>query len=334
MNEKKGITRFSKKQESPRGSNMKSSAIGCAVLLMTFQGIAGAADSAACSTPRFAEVGWTDIALTTSLTTAVLEGLGYAPKVSTLATGIAYKAMEGKSIDVFLGTWDPAMIEAAQPYYDNKSIQTVRLNLTGAKFTLAVPRYVYEQGVKSYADLDTYKEKFGGKIYGVEPGGNKPIQNLIADNAYNLGSWSLVESSEKGMLTQVGRQIRKNDWIVFLGWAPHPMNKNIEMEYLSGGDKYYGENYGASSVRTDVRTGYLDECPNVGKLLKNLEFSIDAENTMMDYVINGGLAPRAAVKKWLSDHPEWLERTLANVQTLEGQPGLTAVKSHMDVASQ
>ncbi|EJM72770.1 choline ABC transporter substrate-binding protein [Pseudomonas sp. GM55] len=312
---------------------MKSRAIVCAVLLMTFQGIAGAADPVGCRAPQFAEVGWTDITLTTSLTTAVLEGLGYAPKVITLSTGIAYKAMEGKSIDVFLGTWDPALIEAAQPYYNNKSIQTVRVNLTGAKFTLAVPRYVYEQGVKSYADLDTYKSKFGGKIYGVEPGGNKPIQNLIADNAYNLGSWSLVESSEKGMLTQVGRQIRKNDWIVFLGWAPHPMNKNIELEYLSGGDKYYGENFGASSVRTDVRTGYLDECPNVGQLLKNLEFSIDAENTMMDYVINGGLDPRSAVKKWLSAHPEWLDRTLLDVQSLEGQPGLAAVKSYMDAAS-
>ncbi|MEG1845212.1 MAG: glycine betaine ABC transporter substrate-binding protein, partial [Clostridia bacterium] len=82
---------------------MKSSAIGCAVLLMTFQGIAGAAEPAACRAPQFAEVGWTDITLTTSLTTAVLEGLGYTPKVITLSTGIAYKAMEGKSIDVFLG---------------------------------------------------------------------------------------------------------------------------------------------------------------------------------------------------------------------------------------
>lgn len=312
---------------------MKSGAIGCAVLLMTFQGAASAADPSACHAPQFADVGWTDITLTTSLTTALLEGLGYAPKVMTLSTGIAYKAMQGKSIDVFLGTWDPALMEAARPYYENKSIQTVRLNLTGAKFTLAVPRYVYEQGVKSYADLNTYKDKFGGKIYGVEPGGNKPIQNLIADNAYGLGSWSLVESSEKGMLTQVNRQIRKSDWIVFLGWAPHPMNKNIELEYLSGGDKYYGENFGASSVRTDVRSGYLEQCPNVGQLLKNLEFSIDAENTMMDYVLNGGLDPRSAARKWLGEHPEWLDKTLADVQTLDGRPGLAAVKSYMATAS-
>ncbi|MNP30834.1 hypothetical protein D3C76_1239280 [compost metagenome] len=54
---------------------------------------------------------------------------------------------------------------------------------------------------------------------------------------------------------------------------------------------------------------------------------------MMDYVINGGLDPRSAVKKWLGDHPEWLDKTLLDVQTVEGQPGLAAVKSYMETAS-
>ena len=49
------------------------------------------------------------------------------------------------------------------------------------------------------------------------------------------------------------------------------MNANFKMKYLTGGDDLFGPNMGAAVVNTTVRKGYLDECPNVGKLVKQLQ---------------------------------------------------------------
>ena len=51
------------------------------------------------------------------------------------------------------------------------------------------------------------------------------------------------------------------------------MNANVEMQYLSGGDDIFGPDYGGATVHTNVRAGYTDECPNVGRFLENLVFS-------------------------------------------------------------
>ncbi|MNV15867.1 hypothetical protein D3C71_1066070 [compost metagenome] len=52
------------------------------------------------------------------------------------------------------------------------------------------------------------------------------------------------------------------------------MNTRNKMKYLSGGDDYFGPNFGQATVYTNVRKGYLKECSNVGKLLQNMEFSL------------------------------------------------------------
>jgi glycine betaine/proline transport system substrate-binding protein len=43
---------------------------------------------------------------------------------------------------------------------------------------------------------------------------------MIADDAFGLGGWKLVESSETGMLTQVERAVRDKKWIVFSRGSP------------------------------------------------------------------------------------------------------------------
>ena len=63
------------------------------------------------------------------------------------------------------------------------------------------------------------------------------------------------QGSEAGMLSQVARATRGEDWIVFLGWEPHPMNANHDITYLSGGDDWFGPNYGGATVYTNVRAG-------------------------------------------------------------------------------
>ena len=94
------------------------------------------------------------------------------------------------------------------------------------------------------------------------------------------------------MLAQVERAAKGDKPIVFFGWRPHPMNVNIEMEYLTDGDDFFGPNDGAATVLTNTRPGYSAECPNVGKFLANLAFTVEAEDLMMSYILDDGMSAR------------------------------------------
>ena len=290
---------------------------------------AQAADPASCQTVRLADVGWTDITATTAAVSAVLQGLGYQPRTDVLALPVTFASMKNGDIDVFLGNWMPTMEADLAPYKADGSIETIRANLEGAKYTLAVPTYLYDQGLKSFADIARFHDQLDGKIYGIEPGndGNRLILGMIETDQFGLGQFELVESSEQGMLSQVARQTRGEKPVVFLGWEPHPMNANFQLSYLSGGDAVFGPNYGGATIYTLTRKGLSAECPNLGKLLANVVFSLKMENEIMGAILNDGEAAEAAATKWLAANPETWKPWLAGVTTFDGQPADAAVEA-------
>jgi glycine betaine/proline transport system substrate-binding protein len=295
---------------------------------------AQAADPESCKTVRFSDVGWTDITATTSVASTIFKGLGYEPKVELLSVPVTYQSLKNKDIDVFLGNWMPTMAADLEPFLADKSVESISANLPeGAKYTLAVPQYVYDAGVKDFADISKNADKFDKKIYGIEPGndGNRLIQDMIDKDAFGLKGFEVVESSEQGMLAQVAKSVPKEEWVVFLGWAPHPMNANFDIEYLSGGDEYFGPNFGAAEVFTNVRAGYLQECPNAGKLVQNLKFTVEMENQIMSAILDKGMSGDDAAAEWLKANPGALDAWLAGVTTLDGKDGLAAVKSSLGV---
>lgn len=292
---------------------------------------AQAADPASCRNVRFADVGWTDITVTTAVTSKVLQALGYTTKTNLISVPVTYKSLENKDIDVFLGNWMPTMEADIKPYRDNGSVETVRANLEGAKYTLAVSAAAYDAGLKSFADIAKFAKKLDNKIYGIEPGndGNRLIQGMIDKNQFGLGQFKMVESSEAGMLSQVQRADRRKEWVVFLGWEPHPMNSRFKMKYLEGGDDVFGPNLGGATIYTNVRKGYTKECANVGKLLANLKFSLEMENALMDAVLNGNKKPEQAATAWIKANPKVVDSWLDGVTTFDGKPVSAAVKAAM-----
>ena len=284
-----------------------------------------------CKEVNFADVGWTDITATTAITSVVLDGLGYAPKADVISVPVTYASLKNGDIDVFLGNWMPTMEGDIAKYRDEGSVEVLRANLEGAKYTLAVPKYTADKGLRDFADIAEFEDDLGGKIYGIEPGndGNRLILDMIGKNAFGLQHFELVESSEQGMLAQVGRAVKRKENIVFLGWAPHPMNNTFDLVYLSGGDDYFGPNYGGATVYTNVRRGYMAECPNVGKLLDNLVFSLPMEGAIMGAIVNDGKNEKDAATRWLMANPGVLDGWLDGVTTLDGKPGLPAVKAHL-----
>ena len=288
-----------------------------------------AAEPASCKAVRFADVGWTDITATTAATSVILEGLGYAPKTQVLSVPVTYTSLKNKDIDVYLGNWMPTQTADRKPYED--ALEIIGPNLVGAKYTMAVPTYLYDAGLKNFADIAKFKDKLNGKIYGIEPGndGNRLILGMINDDKFGLKGFELVESSEQGMLAQVQRAVAKKEPIVFLGWEPHPMNTRFDIKYLSGGDDVFGPNFGGAEVFTNLRKGWTAECPNAGKLISNLKFSLNAENLIMDGILNESMEPEKAAAKWLKANPDAWAPWLEGVTTIDGKPGLAAVKKSL-----
>ncbi|MEJ6401406.1 choline ABC transporter substrate-binding protein [Yoonia sp. 2307UL14-13] len=285
-----------------------------------------------CSAVRFSDVGWTDITATTAATSIVLEALGYDTSTDILSVPVTYASMAQGDIDVFLGNWMPTMEGDIATYREAGTVDTVRTNLEGAKYTLATNAAGVAAGITDFASIAQAKDALDGQIYGIEAGndGNRLIIDMIEANAFDLEGFEVVESSEQGMLAQVERADDRDEPIVFLGWEPHPMNANFEMTYLPGGDDFFGPDLGGATVATNTRAGYVDECPNVGQLLQNLEFTLAMENEIMGAILNDGEDPEDAAKAWLAANPDTWQPWLEGVTTEDGGDAVAAVSTALE----
>ena len=291
--------------------------------------LTGTTFAAGCDKVTFSDVGWTDITATTAVSSLILTALGYQTETQVLSVPVTYEGLAKGDVDIFLGNWMPTMASNIQPYLDAKTVTSLRSNLEGAKYTLATNAAGAALGIKDFKDIAAHAADLDGKIYGIEAGndGNKLILDMIDKNAFGLkdAKVDLVESSEQGMLAQVAKEDNAKKPIIFLGWEPHPMNKNFKMTYLTGGDDFFGPNLGGATVFTNTRAGYAAECPNTGKFLSNLSFSLDMENAIMGEILDHGTDPAAAAKTWLAANPDAIKPWLAGVTTKAGGDAVAAV---------
>ena len=289
------------------------------------------ADDAPCQTVKMSDIGWTDVTATTALTGAMLDAMGYKSDIKLLEVPVTFASMKTKDIDVFIGNWMPSMEADIKDYIADGSVDVIGANLpTGAFYTLAVPEYTWNKGLKDFKDISKFKDSLKAKFIGIEPGndGNRHILDMIKDPKYNLAGFELIESSEAGMLAEVGKDYQNKEDVVFLGWSPHPMNNAFKMKYLTGGDDLFGPEMGAAVVNSTLRKGYAAECPNAGKLVKQLKFDVGMENELMDQILNKSVDAKVAAIAYVKAHPDVLKPWLDGVKTFDGKgPALDAVKA-------
>ncbi|MGB7263314.1 MAG: choline ABC transporter substrate-binding protein [Albidovulum sp.] len=309
-----------------------SSPLRAALLASAALTFGAPAFAAGCDKVIFSDVGWTDITATTAVTSTILEALGYETEIKLLSVPVTYTGLAQGDIDVFLGNWMPTMEADIAPYREAGTVETVRTNLTGAKYTLATNAAGAALGITDFASIAAHKDALDGKIYGIEPGndGNRLILDMITGDQFGLSGFEVVESSEQGMLAQVANANGDDEPVIFLGWEPHPMNANFEMSYLAGGDDVFGPDFGGAEVATNTRAGYVAECANTGKLLQNLEFSLAMENEIMGAILNDGDDPEDAAKAWLGANSDALGPWLDGVTTKDGGDAMAAVKAALN----
>ena len=94
---------------------------------------------------------------------------------------VTFNGMRSKDVDVFLGNWMPMQTADRKPFLDDHSVEVVRVNLADARYTLAVPAYLYDQGLKDFPSIQKFAGPLGHKIYGIESGndGNRLVLGMI-----------------------------------------------------------------------------------------------------------------------------------------------------------
>ncbi len=303
--------------------------LGCAWLASPVGAApANGLDGPACQTVRLSDVGWTDVTATTALLSVVLHDLGYQAQATVLSVPVTFASMKNKDIDVFLGNWMPTQEGDIKAYLADHSVDVIGANLSGAKYTLAVPAYTYALGLHDFADIQRFGPQLKDSIYGLEPGndGDRLVLGMLKQNQFGLGKFKLIESSEQGMLAEVERAGRTQSPLVFLAWDPHPMNMRFAIRYLSGGDTVFGPNFGGATIYTNTRAGYSNDCPNVGRLLRNLKFTLRGESQLMGAILDQHQTPEVAATAWLRANPRVVASWLAGVYTYDGRPALDAIR--------
>ncbi|WP_339540446.1 choline ABC transporter substrate-binding protein [Pseudomonas sp. RA_5y_Pfl1_P24] len=292
-----------------------------------------AAEPASCKNIRMGVVSWTDVVATSGMADVLLNGLGYDSKQTSAVQQIIFAGIRDKRLDIFLGYWKPAMDNNIAPFLAAKQVKVFdKPSLTDAQATLAVPQYVADAGLKTFADIARFKDKLGGKLYGIEPGSgaNTDIQKMIDTNRFGLGGFKLIASGEAGMLAAVQRAVNRKEFVVFVGWTPHPMNINMKMAYLTGSEDVFGPSEGRATVSTVTSPDFAERCPNANRLLANLTFTAAQESQLM-VPIMARESPQDVARQWLRDHPEDLQRWLVGVTAFDGTDAVAAVHVSLEL---
>lgn len=306
--------------------SMRLSAL-CVAALSIGAGLAQAKAPPACHTVRLGYGGWVDNHVQNAVFSAVAEPLGYRVKIEQSSLKTIYSRLADNRLDVYLQNWMPdnwmsserAMRES---YISRKEISVAGADLTGARHTLAVPAYLYREGLKDFADIHKFAKQLNYTIYGIEPDnvGDQHILSMIRHDKFGLGGFHLVQAGAKTMLRALAEKEKRHEPILFLGWEPDPMNVEYDIRYLSGGGAAFGSDEGAAKSLILTRRGYAAQCPDMGRLLSNFRVPVRAESRMMYDVLVKHEDAKSVAAAWVARHPAWLKRMRGDVASLDGKP--------------
>ncbi|MWJ27567.1 glycine/betaine ABC transporter [Halomonas sp. ZH2S] len=281
------------------------------------------------ATLDFGVPAWPGITVKTAIAEQLLTPLGYDTRLHEIGLQVIYQGMESGDIDVFLGAWLPAQREMFYPRQESGVIRDAGHNVEGAQMTLAVPAYTYEAGVQSFADLDANRGLFDGQIHGFGAGSaaSEILHDAIDNDVWGLGDWSLVDTSEVGMLSAAQDAISRKEPIVWVGWTPHWMNLELPMRYLDDPKDLFGENNGESDVLTVMRSEFADEHPNLEAFFEGFAFTAEEQSWMIEQFGQEERDSDTVANEWIRGNLDQVEAMLDGVTSRDGRPAWPVIQA-------
>ncbi|MDK2821345.1 MAG: glycine betaine/proline transport system substrate-binding protein [Clostridia bacterium] len=245
---------------------------------------------------KFGYVNWAEGVAMTHLLQAIIEDkLGYEVETVQGDVGAIFTGVAEGDFDAFVDTWLPVTHESYMKEYGDQ-LDNYGTVYEGARIGLVVPSYVT---INSIEELNDHKDKFDGKIVGIDAGAGimKVTNKAIKD--YDL-DYELVASSGPAMTAALKDAIESDEWVVVTGWAPHWKFARWDLKFLEDPKGVYGE---VERIDKVARKGLEEDAPKVAKLLKNFKMDDQQLGTLEGY-INDGMDPVEAGRKWMSENEE------------------------------
>lgn len=252
-----------------------------------------------------AYVNWSEGIAMTHLAKAIFEEQGY--KVEMLNADVApiFASLSRKKADVFLDTWLPVTHKDYMNQYQDK-LEVIGSSYENARIGLVVPDYV---SISSIEELNKYKNKFSGKIVGIDAGAGIMKATEEAIQNYNL-DFELMTSSGPAMTASLNKAIQKKEWIVVTGWTPHWMFNRFKLKFLEDTKKNYGE---AETIQVIAWKGFSKKDPFASELLSNMKFTDEQISSLMTAMNETETNEDDAALKWMNENRQlinsWIPQT-------------------------
>lgn len=273
------------------------------------------------------EADWPGFRAKNSVIEYILENIGYKVERRSASDPILHEGLTQGDVDVHIGSWLPQNNDLRMKY--KGELNYVTQNMTEGIYTLAVPKYVWDAGVKSHADLQEYADKFDNELY-LGPTGwasYELMKGAIEDDIYGLGDWEAVNSSQSALMAQIEKSIKEKEWIVFVGWQPHWMNSVYDIKYLEDPQRLWESPY--SWVDTLTRKGFEDDYPEVYRFLQQFKVDIEDNNDWIYEIGFNGKDEMKVAEDWVKNNILVVRRWLSLVETPEGENAYQVLRENI-----
>lgn len=257
-------------------------------------------------------VAWAREEISSHLLAAVLEEVGYTVDLLQVEAGPMFASVAAGDTDFHTSAWLPS---THKEYWEDYGDDLVKVNevLDKAPLALTVPSYMEDvNSIEDLIDNEELGESVGWEITGIDGGAGIMSNTDLAIEEYGLDNWTLLQSSEAAMLTQLREAISNEEPIVVPLWKPHWIFGVEDLKMLEDPKGIYGGD--GDQIYTVARKGLEEDSPAAYRVLEQYQETYDLVEELMPLVNEEGQDPADVAKQFLEDNPDLLEEWTEGVQ--------------------
>ncbi len=245
--------------------------------------------------------GWAEGVAMTYLAKEILVREGYDVDIKRAAIDLIFASLHNGDIDVFMDVWLPTTHKAKLKKFPD--LVTLGVNYPNARTGLVVPSYV---SINSIDELNASKDKFDGKIIGIEKGAGitKMTNKVIKEYGLELKQ---LNSSSIAMLSELQKAIKEKRWLVVTGWSPHWKFGRFDLKFLEDPKKIYDT---TERIETYARKGFKDDDEFAANFFAKVNFTDEQMSTLL-VKMEESKHKNVVAKQWIDNHKKLVDSWLS-----------------------